>query len=203
MGLLRQLFGPSKDDVWAQLAREIGADFDEGGFWKGSKVTAHVKEWTVTLDTFVVSTGKSTITYTRMRAPYVNRDGFRFKIYRRGIFSGLGRRFGVQDIDVGDPEFDQDYVVQGSDPEQVRRLLANPAIRALIQAQPDINLEVKDDEGWFGAKVPEGVDELYFHVVGIIKEVDQLKLLFELYATTLDHLCHIGSAYEQDPGISL
>lgn len=203
MGILRQLFGPSKDEVWAQLAREIGANFDEGGLWRGSKVTAHVKEWTVTLDTYTVSTGKSTVTYTRMRAPYVNRDGFRFKLYRRGFFTSLGKKLGMQDIDIGDPEFDEDYVIQSNEPEKARRLFANPCIRALVQAQPDITLEVKDDEGWFRKSFPEGVDELYFHVVGVIKDLDQLKALFELYAATLDELCRIGSAYEQDPGVRL
>ena len=44
-------FGPSKDEVWRKLSQEIGAEFVEGGFWKGSKVQAHVGPWTVTLDT--------------------------------------------------------------------------------------------------------------------------------------------------------
>lgn len=35
----------------------------------------------VTLDTYVVSTGKSTVTYTRMRPPYVNPDGFQFNLF--------------------------------------------------------------------------------------------------------------------------
>ena len=203
MGFLREVFGPSKDEVWAQLARELGADFDDGGLWRGSKVTAHVKEWTVTLDTHSVSTAKSTVVYTRMRAPFVNRDGFQFKIYRRGFFSGLGKKLGMQDIDIGDPEFDQDYIVQANEPEKARQLLANPAIRALIQVQPDITLEVKDDEGWFRTSFPEGVDELYFHTVGVIKDLNHLKALFDLYAATLDELCKIGSAYEQDPGVRL
>jgi hypothetical protein len=38
-------FGPSKDEVWQQLSEEIGAEFVEGGFWKGSKVQAHVGPW--------------------------------------------------------------------------------------------------------------------------------------------------------------
>ena len=62
---------------------------------------------------------------------------------------------------------------------------------------------VKDDEGWFGAKFPEGVDELYFAVAGVIADVTRLKLLYELFAETLDRLCAIGSAYERDPGVAL
>ncbi|HKQ76238.1 MAG TPA: DUF3137 domain-containing protein [Blastocatellia bacterium] len=203
MGMLKDLFGPSKDEIWRQLSQEISADFIEGGFWKGSKVQATIKEWTVTLDTYTVSTGKSSVTFTRMRAPYVNKDGFRFKIYRKGFFSGLGKLLGMQDVEVGYPEFDNEFIIQGNDAEKLRALFANPSIRQLIEVQPEINLEIKDDEGWFGGHFPEGVDELHFQVVGVIKEVERLKLLYELYATILNYLCHIGSAYEDDPQVDL
>ena len=29
MGLLHQVFGPSKEEIWSQLSREIGADYQE------------------------------------------------------------------------------------------------------------------------------------------------------------------------------
>jgi len=203
MGMLKDLFGPSKDEIWRQLSQEINADFIEGGFWKGSKLQATVKEWTVTLDTYTVSTGKSSVTFTRMRAPYVNKDGFRFKIYRKGFFSGLGKLLGLRDVEVGYPEFDNEFIIQGNDSEKLRALFANQSIRQLIEVQPEISLEVKDDEGWFGVHFPEGVDELHFQVAGVIKEVERLKLLYELFSTTLNYLCQIGSAYEDDPQVDL
>src|SRR5262249_41655176 len=119
-------FGPSKDEVWRRLSQEIGADFVEGGFWKGDRVQAHVGPWTVTLDTYTVHTQHSHVTYTRMRAPYVNPDGFRFTVYRKGAFSGLGKLLGMQDVEVGDPGFDEAFIVQGSDEARVRTLLADP-----------------------------------------------------------------------------
>jgi hypothetical protein len=203
MSILRKIFGPSKDEVWRQLCSEIGADFIEGGFWRGNKVEAHAKEWTITLDTFVVSTGKTSIPFTRLRAPYVNKDGFRFRIYRKSIFSGLGKLFGMQDIEAGHADFDREFIIQGNDENKVRLLLGNAEIRRLLEAQPAIHLEVKDDEGWFGTAFPEGVDELYFQVAGVIKDVERLKTLYELFAETLNHLCHIGSAYEDDPRLAL
>jgi hypothetical protein len=203
MSILRQIFGPSQEEVWRQLCSEIGAEFVEGGFWRGNKVQARVKEWTVTLDTYTVSTSKSHVTYTRIRAPYVNKDGFWFTIYRRGFFSELGKRLGMQDIEIGDPEFDRDYVIKGNDEAKVLALFGDPRIRQLIQAQPSIHLQVKDDEGGFSTSFPEGVDELYFHVVGVIKDVERLKSLYELFAETLNRLCHIGSAYENDPHLVL
>jgi hypothetical protein len=196
-------FGPGKDEVWKELADTIGAEFVGGGFWKGTKVQAHVGPWTLTLDTYVESCGDSFATITRMRAPYVNADGFRFTVYRRGLFSGIGKLLGVQNIEVGDPEFDEALVVQGNDEARVQTLLADPKLRALIQAQPMIKLSVKDSEGWFGPKFPEDVDELHFQVVGVIKDLELLKGLFDLFAAVLDRLCRIGSGRREEPGVSL
>jgi hypothetical protein len=203
MSILRNIFGPSKEEIWRQFSSEIGGDFIDGGFWRGTKVEARVKEWTVTLDTYTVSTGKANVTFTRVRAPYVNKDNFRFKIYKKSMFSGLGKMFGMQDIDVGHPQFDREFVIQGNDENKLRLLFGNSEIRRMIEVQPAIHLEVKDDEGWFGTRFPEGVDELYFQVVGVIKDVERLKALYELFAETLNHLCHIGSAYEDDPRLAL
>ena len=195
-------FGPSKDEVWRQLSQEIGAEFVDGGFWKVSKVRAHVGPWTVTLD-MGTSDEDGESPATRLRAPYINPEGFRFTVYRRGFFSDLGKLLGMQDIEVGVPEFDEAFIIKGNDESKVRDLFANPKIRQMIQAQPKIRLRVKGSEGWFGPKFPEHVDELYFQVIGVIKDVDRLKALFDLFAAVLDQLCKIGSEYKQEPEVAL
>jgi hypothetical protein len=196
-------FGPSKDEVWRQLSQEMGAEFVDGGFWKGSKVQVHVKPWTITLDTYSESSGESSVTYTRMRAPYINPEGFRFTIYRKGIFSALGKLLGMQDIEVGDPDFDEAFIIKGNDESKVVSLFSDTRIRQMIEDQPKIRLEVKDSEGWFGPTFPEDVDEVRFQIAGVIKDIERLKALFELFAAVLDQLCRIGSAYKQEPGITL
>ena len=203
MGVLRRMFGPSRKEIWTQLSTDMGAQYKDGGCWKGDKVEVTHGEWRVTLDSYTVSTGKVTIVYTRMRAPYVNADGFRFKVYRKSIFSGVGKLLGMQDIEIQDDQFDEDFIIKGTDEGRVRALFSNPKIRELIAAQKDIKFEVKDDEGWFGPTFPEGVDELSFTVVGIIKDVARLKLLYELFAETLEQLCRIGAAYERAPDVVL
>jgi len=199
MNTLRKMFGPSKEEIWRQLCAATGADYVQGGFWKGDKVQAAHGEWTITLDTYVVSTGKVVMHFTRLRAPYVNPDRFRFTIYRRGLFSDIAKWLGMQDIVVGHEDFDRDFIIKGTEETKLRALFDNPRLRELIAAQPEIHLTVKDDEGFFGAGFPDDTDELHFHVDGTIKDVERLKLLFELFAETLDQLCRIGSAYAEAP----
>ncbi len=201
--MLRKIFGPSKKEVWRKLSEEVSGRFIEGPFLKADKVEVTHGEWTLTLDTYVVSTGKAAVVFTRMRAPYINPEGFRFTIYRHGIFSDIGKWFGMQDIEVGDPAFDDAFIIKGTQPSQAVSLFSDARLRSLISSLNNVYLEVKDDEGYFGTKFPEGVDELCFHVIGVIKDIDQLKLLFDVFAETLDQLCRIGAAYEKSPGITL
>ena len=203
MNTLRKMFGPSKEEIWRQLCAATGADYIQGGFWKGDKVQAAHEEWTITLDTYAVSTGKITMVFTRLRAPYVNPELFRFTIYRRGLFSDIAKWLGMQDIEVGHEDFDRDFIIKGTDEQKMRALFDNPRLRELITAQPRIHFTVKDNEGFLGASFPADTDELCFTVVGVIKDVDRLKQLFDLFAEALDQLCRIGSAYEQAPNVEL
>jgi len=200
---LRELCGPSREAIWRQFSDEVHGTYVDGSFWKGDKVQASHGEWTLTLDRHAVSAGQVTIVYTRMRAPYVNPGGFRFRIYRRNSLSGLGKMLGMQDIPIGDAAFDHDFIIQGNDEAKVRQLLQTPRIRELLRAQPEVELSVKPDEGWFGPVFPEGVDELQFLAHGIIKDAARLKDLYELFAEVLDELCRMGSAYRTDPHVDL
>lgn len=203
MSFLDKMFGPSTEEIWKQLCTEIGAQYVDGGFWKGDKVQATHGSWTITLDTYAVSTGKSSTTYTRMRAPFVNPEGFRFTVYRMGIFSEIGKWFGMQDIEIGDEAFDRDFILKSNQESKLRELLGSSRIRELISQQPEIYFAVKDDEGFFASSFPDGVDELYFQVVGVIKDVERLKLLYDLFSETLDQLCRIGAANNTSPNVSL
>jgi hypothetical protein len=198
------LFGPSRSDVWARLAEEIGGTFTKGSWWNArDRVDVTVGAWQVTLNLYIVSTGKSTITYTQFRAPYVNADQFRFRVHRKSIFTPIGKLFGMQDVEIGDAEFDDAFVIKGNNEFKLKQLFSNQRLRDLLRVEKSVYFEVCDDEGWFRQRFPEGVDELRFRALGVLKDIDHLKRLFDLFAETLHTLCHIGSAYEDDPGIRL
>ena len=206
MGIFRDIFGPSRQEIWGQFAKAVGGDYSQGGFLSGRvRVDAAHGQWVVTLDTQIVNTGKSTTTYTRMRAPYVNPDGFRFNVYRKGLFSDLAKLFGMQDVVVGHRQFDEDFIIKGNDEAKLRRLFDNDRIRELITVQPRINFRVQDDEaGFWGARnFPPDVDELYFREYGVIRNVDRLKELYDLFSETLDELCRMGSAYQKVPEVRI
>ncbi len=80
--------------------------------------------------------------------------GVGLRLTRQGALTGLGRMLGMQDITVGDPLFDERFVVKGQ-PEAAVRALLTPEVRArLVELQAQASeLDVADDHlaaevGW-------------------------------------------------------
>jgi len=183
------LFGPSKKEVWTQLCRETQSKLVDKGFWKGSKVEHKHRAWLLVLDEYTVSTGKSSVTYTRIRVPYVPKQPFTFQISRSGLFSGMAKLLGAQDIETGDAVFDEAYVVKSDDDWQVRRLLDNEELRALLLLQKYFNLHNRQPMAIFRESLPVGAEQMEFQITGVIRKVEVLKDLFSILCMVLDGLC--------------
>ena len=202
MGFLSAIFGPSKDEIWAQVANQINGKFINGGFFTDERLVYEHGEWEIVLDTYTESDGDDSSTdYTRMRAPFLNKDNLNFHIYREGFFSDIGKALGFQDIHVGDAYFDDEFVIKGNSERQVKRLLDDERIKKLLRWQPKVDIKVQTDKSWFFKKYPEGVNELYFSCEGIMKTPEDMRNLFELFCLLLDRLVKIDSAYEDDPNV--
>ncbi|NNU77518.1 DUF3137 domain-containing protein [Clostridium estertheticum] len=193
----------SKKEVWEQLSREINADYIEKGFFKRGMVEARVDNWIILFDTYSSGSGNNSRTYTRIRAPFKTFDSFHFKIYRKGLFSDLGKLLGMQDVSVGYSEFDENFIIKGTNSERLTQLFSNEKIRNLLELQSSIHLEVKDDDGFFASDFPDNVDELYFVVNGVIRDIERLKELYELFAEVLKELCVMSIASSEQVGIDL
>jgi hypothetical protein len=207
MELSAMFESPSSRQVWSQLAKEIGAQYweqpadynDFGG--DGRTVLLTIEGWTIWLEahsapgTPVHPGGPETV---RMRAPYENKDGFRFAISRKHFLTGVGKFLGMQDIEIGDPAFDDEFVIKGNDEVKVRALFADPRLRQLIQEQPYVSLQNGENAilpGSNSLEVRAPRNELYFQL-GYDQATDmtRLKSLFELFTELLRQLRSIGSA---------
>ncbi len=194
------LFRKQKETMWRKLCEEIDADFVKGrGLGKSDMIRAYHENWTIVIDTYR-KPKRPTVTF--IRAPYVNRDGFEFRIYRRQAGSNIRKAMGMQDVLVGHKQFDDDFIIQGNDERKLKALFANEFIRDIISWQPQIQLWNEVDKSFAYDDWGQGVSELRFEVVGVISDLQRLRDLYDLFGEMLNHLCHIGSAYEDDPLLS-
>lgn len=203
MGLLRDFFGSSKDEIWEQIAKEIKGEYIDAGFWGKDVLVFRHRQWELLLDTYSRNSGKHSTTYTRLRVPFVNKDGLHFDISREGFFTAIGKFFGMQDIQVNNTYFDDNFLIKGNEEEKIRQLLDDDNLKTLFHKQPNVHIQIKDDEGWFGQTYPDGVDVLYFESTGVIKNKEELLNLFLLFASILDRLVFIDSAYKDDSKIKI
>lgn len=203
MGKLRDWFGPSRAEVWHDLSRRIGGSYTKATWRATDRVTVEHGPWTVTLDTYTMSAGHSHVPFTRFRAPFVESEGFRLKIYRSTVFSAIGKWFGMQDVAVGSLQFDADFVVKTNDERKARAFCRSDDLRRRLSAQKSVTLSIEDHEGWFGPKFPADTDELRLVVAGHLKDIERLRALFELFGTALDQLVAIGAAEDTAPSMKL
>jgi hypothetical protein len=207
MTLLGGLLGSSQREAWQRLCADIGAVYVPGKLLQRPRVRKRIDNWTVTL-TASQSPGPTAgtkVTTTRLRAPFVSTDGFRFTIERKSAMGSSGKPIGRYYITSGYPDFDVDFWINSRDAMKARSLLDSEEYRRTLQAQSSLWLKVKDRGGWFGPKFPENVDLLIYECIDVkpMTDVKRLQSLFELMGTTLQQLCRVGSATRNDPGIVL
>jgi len=194
------------DEFFRALRKVIKGKSEGGGLFsfEGPKYIVRSGCWTITYDTqtpLLLTSYYSSQDCARMYAGFVNRDGLRFHIYRKTLFSGIKHLLGMQDIIIGDPEFDAAFVITANKPEQAKALFSDQKLRDLISAQQMVNIRTRFDAADFTGGFGDKSDELHFEVPGAFWEVEPLKGLFELFEEMLRQLVRIGSAYELDPSV--
>ena len=94
-------------------------------------------------------------------------------------------------------------MIQGNDTERLRRLFASEAVRDALMAEPEFWIEVRDDEGWFSTRFPQGVDELFFQITGVVTDPARLRRFFDIFTEVLLQLCWIDGAANEPAGVDL
>lgn len=208
---MRRLFGAGKAyDGWRRFAREAGGEFvdrgfirpapkDSAGWLLGSWVEIHfmVRGHPAVLETFDESVGKSGQSVergTRLRVTLPFREPFCFEVSREGFLTRLGNLIGMQDLQVGHPDFDRAFLVKASDANAARSLLDDMGIRQRLLALAGGAFGLRPADDWGGS---DASAELYFEEMGLIQEVERLTALSRLFDETVDRAERLGLLHGQ------
>lgn len=226
MGFLESLIGPSAEKVWQEVAIRRGGRFFPSSFlqmrlYPGMRVP--IGQWPVTVDVYQMDK----MTFTRYRTGFCNPGRYRFHLRSKSLLSNLGIVLGMQDIQVGHPdfgphepmfgtdsyldleemrnrrsEFDDTYIIQGENPGFVVDFFRNYRIRDLIRPTQGMRFETKDNEV-FGDSLPEGYSKLEYIEQGILRDAPRLNELFDLFGESLETLVKLGVTPQNAPRIEL
>lgn len=200
---------PNMSEICDQLSKELGAELIKGNFWKwGDKVLFKMENWTIKLEYNIDDwMGRTFIDYsTKLTAPFVNKDGLRFKITPHVLPVKLSHILGFQDIEIGRLEFDKKFIIKGNEVNKIKELFNDDEIVDLlseIDSKIFLEIEVKDNEGFWGEKYPGNVDLLHFEHISTeyIRDIELLKSLIKLQSKLLYRLYFIGSISNDNPNI--
>jgi hypothetical protein len=130
--------------VWAKVAAERGGQHIIPKWHKRGKerIEAVVQGVSIVLDTYEVSDGNSTTSYTRCVASSIVGILPTFRIYREGTFSSFGKILGTQDVTLGgDPDFDKTFMVKTKDAAVTRELWTESAKVRMRHQLPKAKVE--------------------------------------------------------------
>jgi hypothetical protein len=136
----RHITGHNEDQVWEQLEKELTQTTDLLQY----RAVIEQQNKTVLLDIDIDLGGgfEGGFATTILSARFPNPDGFRFALHEEGFFDDLGKFFGMQDVQVGNPEFDQRILVKTNDEARIRTILTDQNTRQVLQSLRDFTFEI-------------------------------------------------------------
>ena len=170
----------ASQNAWGELASRLGLQYTPGNLFKFPSITGTYRTRNLTLDTFTRGTSKNRTTYTRIVMEVNNSLQRSMKVYQETVFSKVGKLLGGQDIQIGNEQFDQRYIIKGQPELDVVKMLSSIGLQQKLLQDHTFNFELKGSV-------------LYFEKRGIERNVDQLQSEFDLLgdiAEAVEHFSH-------------
>ncbi len=117
---------------WQSAADELSVTYYPGTMGALGNLSGEFGGHRIAVSTFTKSSGNSNQTYTRYHFEYRRRIDVEMKMTPQGVLNQIGKMFGLQDIEVGNPSFDDRVLLRGSDPDAVRQYLT-PELQDAIE----------------------------------------------------------------------
>lgn len=134
------------NQAWRAAAERLGFDFAPGSWSGGPTMTGTLDGSPAEIHSYTKSSGKSSSRYTRYTVDFPP-IGVGLHLSRQSGVGYLLKVLGTQDIEIGDPVFDETFIVQAIDPRAARAVLTpgtTMMLNRLIAVHPEI--VVTDDQ---------------------------------------------------------
>ena len=154
--------------AWSQAARQLGIGLEPGSMLSNPELTGELDSLGVKVDTYTRGSGNNSQTFTRYRVRYPSM-GTQFELHRQSGLSAITKFFGSQDIEIGDPRFDDTFVVKSDNPDRVAAVITPTRRTTILQlagAFPGVRIS--------NTKIQwerRGVDKDPAHIVTVVRRL--------------------------------
>jgi hypothetical protein len=136
----RHITGMNEDQVWAQVENDLTQNQDLLQY----RAVIEQQNKTILLDIDIDLGGgfEGGFATTILSARFPNPSGYRFALHEESFFDDLGKFFGMQDVEIGYPDFDERILVKTNDEGRVRTMLNDDTTRQLLLSLEDFTFEI-------------------------------------------------------------
>ena len=169
----------SVDDLWNELL----PDFSSGTVVNNYHVTLKLNGHSINLDISSSPGGNAEGGYesTNINAPLPAHPNFSFVIFPEDFLNRLGKIFGMQDVVLGYPEFDNRIIVKTNNPEKLTSVFSEKEVRLVFQSLSGFSLKLDSND-----ETEEHFLEL--SIQRAIREFNELKQVLTAYTSVLSQV---------------
>jgi len=183
--------------AWRELSARLGGTLEEGKRASRDRVWFEHTPWRSRLDTYTVSTGSTTVTYTRVRAYFVGHRGLEVRVRARGFFDRVWAALGFGTSFPISRELLAAYVVRGKPVTRVPSLFAGAELVDALLAVPNVELVARRASRRSRKRYGERTGVVYCQAYGIVTDVDRLAGMVGVTHRALDALHRVGEAVQE------
>lgn len=165
-------------DTLQDVAEQLGLEYDPGTWLRKASSAGAIGDHQYKLDSYTVSTGKSSQTFTRIILD-VNLPS-ELELKKEGLLSGFAKAFVGEDVQVGIEHFDEKFLLKGRRDVAV---LARLGYRSRVAMAKSI--------GTWGVKVRKG--QIEWVEGGLISDADKLMAVSRAMIELADALTEFPS----------
>ncbi len=183
--------GNSADEIWQQLTTQFQANPEP------LQYTAIILQnpYKIVLDIDIDLGGgfESGYETTTLSGHLLSEPNFQFAIHSKHLTDEIGKFFGMEDIVIGYPEFDEKFIIKTSDAGRVKALFSDATVRALFLSLPDFTFGITRHHVQHEEHKSSFLELL---IETGITDVSQLKAIYQAFYAVLSSF---DSAVANDP----
>lgn len=185
MATMKQITGNTSDEIWQQVSTDLS-----GGevYEYSASLLQGGKEVELLIDIDLGGGFESGSAYVSFTAPISAEQEFRFALHHRDWIDTAGKFFGMEDVEIGYPEFDDAMIIKTDDRDKTRRIFADAKVREALLSLQLFTLHLTHGH-LAGQK-----EKLPLLELGIEEDINDPAALRKLYEAFLEILNGIAAA---------
>ena len=121
---------------------------------------------------------------TQLKSPIKTKSDFHFAIHKKNLLDDVGKFFGMQDVIIGDKDFDDAFIIKTTDEKRIKEILADANTKNILKSISHFTLSTE-----------EGTEEnaiLEMYIEEAITDTAFLKKIYQAFYSVLFQIDETG-----------